>query len=153
MITQQTTDMLSKIFQMQTELNDYVFDNNRLKDNNGNTLTMQAIFDAVNNNALKVNDLPNEWLANYSKAMAEEVRELDADLLWKWWSKDEIDIQNIRVELIDILHFLVSAMICAGLTPERVFDVYQQKHSVNLNRQDTGYSKDSKTEDDNKNIK
>lgn len=153
MTTQDTTDMLSTIFQMQSELNDYVFANNNLKDNSGNTLTMQAIFDAVNNNALKVNDLPNEWLSNYSKAMAEEVKELDADLLWKWWSRDEIDIQNIRVELIDILHFLVSAMICAGLTPERVFDVYQQKHGVNINRQDTGYSKDSKTEDDNKNIK
>ena len=153
MTTQQTPDMLKKIFEMQAELNDYVFDNNRLKDDIGKTLTMQTIFDAVNNNELKVNDLPNQWLANYSKAMAEEVKELDADLLWKWWSKDQIDIQNIRVELIDILHFLVSAMICAGLTPERVFDVYQQKHSVNLNRQDTGYSKDSKTEDDNKNIK
>lgn len=153
MTTQQTPDMLKKIFEMQAELNNYVFEKNRLKDDIGKTLTMQTIFDAMNNNELKVNDLPNQWLANYSKAMAEEVKELDADLLWKWWSKDEIDIQNIRVELIDILHFLVSAMICAGLTPEKVFDVYQQKHSVNLNRQDTGYSKDSKTEDDNKNIK
>ncbi len=114
---------------------------------------MQSIFNAVNNNELKVNELPNQWLSHYSKAMAEEIKELDEDLLWKWWSKDEIDIQNIRVELIDVLHFLVSAMICAGLTPERVFDVYQQKHSVNLNRQDTGYSKNTKTEDDNKNIK
>ena len=44
-------------------------------------------------------------------------------------------------------------MICAGLTPQKVFDVYQQKHAVNINRQDTGYSKNTKTEDDNKNIK
>jgi len=84
--------------------------------------------------------------------MREEINELDADLLWKWWSKDEIDMQNIRVELIDILHFLVSAMICAGLTPEKVFDVYRQKHAVNLNRQDSNYNKNQKTEDDNKNI-
>ena len=152
MTTQATTDMLSKIFQMQSELNDYVFAKNKLKDEIGKTLTMQTIFDAVNNDELKVNDLPNQWLTNYSKAMAEEVKELDADLLWKWWSKDEIDLQNIRVELIDILHFLVSAMICAGLTPDKVFDVYRQKHAVNLNRQDTGYNKQSKTEDDNKNI-
>jgi len=150
---QETMDMLSKIFEMQTELNDYVFKKNNLKDNLGNALNMQAVFNAVNNNELKVNDLPNQWLSNYSKAMSEEIKELDEDLLWKWWSKDEIDIQNIRVELIDVLHFLVSAMICAGLTPEKVFDVYQQKHSVNLNRQNTGYSKNTKTEDDNKNIK
>ncbi len=150
---QESKDMLSKIFEMQTELNNYVFEKNNLKDNTGNTLNMQAVFEAVNNNKLKVNELPNQWLSNYSKAMSEEIKELDEDLLWKWWSKDEIDIQNIRVELIDVLHFLVSAMICAGLTPQKVFDVYQQKHSVNINRQDTGYSKNTKTEDDNKNIK
>jgi dimeric dUTPase (all-alpha-NTP-PPase superfamily) len=85
--------------------------------------------------------------------MREELNELDDDLLWKWWSKDRIDIQNIRVELIDILHFLISAMICAGLTADKVFDVYQQKHSINLDRQDSGYSKDSKSEDDNRTIR
>ena len=137
---------------MQTELNDYVFSKNSLHDNEGNILTMQSIFDAVSNNRCRVNDLPNQWLSRYSRAMREELDELDADLLWKWWSRDEIDLQNIRVELIDVLHFLVSAMICAGLTPEKVFDVYMQKHAVNLNRQDSGYSKATKSEDDNLDI-
>ena len=145
-------DMLARIFRMQTELNDYVFKKNNLKDISGNSLTMETIYAAVNSGALKVNDLPNTWLSNYSRAMREEITELDEELLWKWWSKDEIDIQNIRVELIDILHFLVSAMICSGLTPEKVYDIYRQKHAVNLNRQDSGYSKDTKTEDDNKKI-
>jgi len=149
----ETGDMLGKIFALQTELNDYVFRKNRIVDDHGKTLTMAAIFNSVNDKQLKVNELPNQWLGNYSRAMREEINELDADLLWKWWSRDEIDLQNIRVELIDILHFLVSAMICAGLTPEKVFDVYQQKHSVNLNRQDSGYNLKSKTENDNQNIK
>ena len=145
-------DMLTRIFRMQTELNDYVFRKNGLKDVSGNSLTMETIYADVNRGALKVNDLPNTWLSNYSRAMREEVVELDEELLWKWWSKDEIDIQNIRVELIDILHFLVSAMICSGLTPEKVYDIYRQKHAVNLNRQDRGYSKETKTEEDNRNI-
>jgi dimeric dUTPase (all-alpha-NTP-PPase superfamily) len=153
MNTEENADMLSRIFAMQTELNNYVFSKNHLVDNDGSTLTMASIFNAVEAGKLKVNDLPNQWLSNYSKAMREEINELDADLLWKWWSRDEIDIQNIRVELIDVLHFLISAMICAGLTPEKVFDVYRQKHAVNLNRQDTNYSKNSKTEEDNRNIK
>ena len=148
----QANDMLRTIFQMQTELNDYVFEKNHLSDGEGKTLNMGAIFSAAENGQLKVNQLPNQWLKNYSKAMSEEVIELDEELLWKWWSKDEIDIQNIRVELIDILHFLVSAMICAGLTADKVYDVYQQKHAVNINRQDTGYSRSNKTEDDNKQI-
>lgn len=145
--------MLSEIFVMQADLNDYVFKKNGIVDNQGETLTMAAIFNGANDKQLKVNELPNRWLGNYSMAMREEINELDADLLWKWWSRDEIDLQNIRVELIDILHFLVSAMICAGLTAEKVFDVYQQKHSVNLNRQDSGYNMKSKTENDNQNIK
>ena len=150
--TNDDIDMLRQIFAMQTDLNNYVFNKNNLRDAEGNKLDMDTIYNAVNNNELKVNDLPNIWLANYSRAMREEVLELDEELLWKWWSKDEIDIQNIRVELIDILHFLVSAMISAGLTADKVYDIYSQKHAVNLNRQDTGYSKASKTEDDNKQI-
>ena len=145
-------DMLKRIFRMQTDLNDYVFNKNNLKDPSGDLLTMDTIYSDVMKGALKVNDLPNTWLSNYSRAMREEILELDDELLWKWWSKDEIDIQNIRVELIDILHFLVSAMICSGLTPEKVYDIYCQKHAVNLNRQDSGYSKARKTEEDNKNI-
>jgi dimeric dUTPase (all-alpha-NTP-PPase superfamily) len=145
-------DMLQKIFKMQSDLNNYVFAKNKLHDEDGNALDMESIFTAVNSDKLKVNELPNTWLTKYSKAMSEELIELDEELLWKWWSKDEIDIQNIRVELIDILHFLVSAMICAGLTPDKVFDIYCKKHSVNLNRQNTDYSKSTKTESDNKGI-
>ena len=148
----ETADMLSRIFDMQTELNDYVFSKNGITDDSGKPLTMAEIFKAVSGDNLRVNELPNKWLSNYSRAIREELNELDEDLLWKWWSKDEINIQNIRVELIDILHFLVSAMICAGLTPKKVFDVYQQKHAVNISRQNNGYSRVSKTEDDNRGI-
>ena len=148
-----TADMLASIFAMQTDLNNYVFRKNNLRDEAGNIMEMRSIFEAAGAGRLMVNDLTNKWLVNYAKAMEEELKELNEELLWKWWSKDEIDIQNIRVELIDILHFLVSAMISAGLTPEKVFDVYKQKHAVNLNRQDSGYSKQTKTEDDNRDIK
>ena len=149
----QAVDMLSRIFQLQTELNDYVFMNNGLTDGEGAALSMAAICAGVNNGRLKVNDLPNVWLSQYSRAMAEELNELDEALLWKWWSKDEVDMQNVRIELIDIFHFLVSAMICAGLSAEKVFDIYQQKHSVNVHRQDSGYNKANKTEEDNRNIR
>jgi hypothetical protein len=145
--------MLEDIFKMQLELNDYVFKKNNLKDKSGNDLNMQSIIVAAEKEEMMVNDLPNEWLVNYSKAIKEELLELDDELLWKWWSKDKVDMQNIRVELIDILHFLVSAMMCAGLSAEKVFDIYRQKHAINIKRQDTEYNKKIKTEDDNKEIK
>jgi len=145
--------MLEDIFKMQLELNDYVFKKNNLKDKSGNHLNMQSIIVAAEKEEIMVNDLPNEWLVNYSKAIKEELLELDDELLWKWWSKDKVDMQNIRVELIDILHFLISAMMCAGLNAEKVFDIYRQKHAINIKRQDTEYNKKIKTENDNKEIK
>ena len=144
--------MLENIFEMQSELNDYVFKKNNIKDKSGNDLSMQTIMTALENNEIMVNDLPNEWLVKYAKALKEELLELDDELLWKWWSKDKIDMQNIRVELIDILHFLISAMMCAGLSAEKVFDIYKQKHAINIKRQDANYNIETKTEKDNKEI-
>jgi hypothetical protein len=43
-------------------------------------------------------------------------------------------------------------MISSGLSAEKVFDIYKQKHAVNLARQDAGYNRASKTEDDNRAI-
>ncbi len=147
------SDMLRSIFAMQADLNDYVFKKNGVRDNDGCTLSMRTIADQIENGRLSVNDTPNQWLGRYAKAIEEELEELTDDLLWKWWSKDEIDLQNIRVELVDILHFLVSAMLCAGLTADKLHDVYRQKHAINVARQDSGYSQKSKTEDDNRTIK
>lgn len=144
--------MLDEIFRLQTELNDYVFAKNGLKNEAGRDLSMRAIMRAAAGDQRRVNDLPNQWLVNYARAMREELSELDAELLWKWWSRDEVDLQNIRVELIDILHFLVSAMMSAGLTADQVLDIYRQKHAINLRRQDRGYNRKDKTEDDNRSI-
>ena len=145
-------DMLQSIFAMQTDLNNYVFAKNSIGDGSGAHLTVQTIIEQVSHGKLSVNDLPNQWLVRYSRAMSDELAELNQDLLWKWWSKDAINLQNVRVELIDILHFLISAMLSAGLSAEKVFDIYRQKHAVNFSRQDTGYSRETKTEDDNRGI-
>lgn len=145
-------DMLRSIFAMQASLNNYVFEKNDIQDGEGRPLTMRAISDQVDQGCLSVNDLPNQWLARYTKAMEEELDELKQDLLWKWWSKDTVDLQNVRVELVDLLHFLVSAMISAGLDADKLHDIYRQKHAINVARQDTGYSQETKTEDDNRAI-
>jgi hypothetical protein len=146
-------DMLRAIFDLQSALNDHVFASNGLKDDEGQPLRMEQIAAAAAAGRCMVNDLPNQWLLRYAKAMDEELVELKAELRWKWWSKDGIDLQNIRVELVDVLHFLVSAMISAGLTADKVHDLYRQKHAVNVARQESGYSLASKTEDDNRGIR
>ena len=61
---------------MQTDLNDYVFTNNDLRDKDGNPLSMHAIADQLERGCLSVNDLPNQWLGRYVRAMEEELGEL-----------------------------------------------------------------------------
>lgn len=146
------SDNLAAIFALQAELNDYVFRKNGIRDNEGVPLTMNTISTAAAKGKVSVNDLPNQWLSRYAKAMEEELAELKDEILWKWWSRDEIDLQNIRVELVDVLHFLISAMLSAGLTPEKLYDIYRQKHQINIARQDSDYRASTKTEQDNRSI-
>lgn len=101
-----------------------------------------------------------EWVFKYITAMEQEIAELKDCLNWKWWSKeyqkhkplDILDEQNLKVEIIDILHFLISVMQASGLTPEQVYNIYKQKNKINHKRQDNGYNHINKTEDDNKSI-
>jgi dimeric dUTPase (all-alpha-NTP-PPase superfamily) len=145
---------LKEIFKMQSDLNDYVFSKKNIKDLDGNALTTdKLIASGKSEEEILCVSITNDWLKKYSWALGDELRELNDELMDKWWSKDPLDMQNIRVELIDILHFLVSAMMTAGMEAEDVERIYTQKWKKNFARQDNGYSKSTKTEDDNKEIK
>ena len=80
-------DKLEEIFKMQYELNRRIgIDSSNLSDED------------------KI-----KWTLNYSRALAQENSELVDSLPWKWWAKyQKFDIQNARVEVVDMLHFLVS---------------------------------------------
>jgi dimeric dUTPase (all-alpha-NTP-PPase superfamily) len=92
-----------------------------------------------------------QWLLNYCRAMSQEVAELTDCVPWKWWAKYQtFDRQNARVEVIDLFHFMISAAQVLELSADEVFDAYQKKHRVNLQRQESGYT--TKDEGDNKHI-
>ena len=85
--------------------------------------------------------------------MIHEAVELEDSCAWKWWSDDEpIDLQNARVEVIDLWHFLISASMVVGLSAADMVGLYLQKHAVNKQRQDQGYSRATKSEDDNRSL-
>lgn len=147
------SDKLQDIFSLQGELNDGIFKKQDIRGPDGNVLTMGAIHAALERGELGPNGLPNQWLRNYLRALQGESAELEQDLLWKWWSKDKIDIQNIRVEIVDLMHFLTSLALAAGLSADEFHRLYTAKHRVNQERQDKGYSKETKDETDNKGIK
>jgi dimeric dUTPase (all-alpha-NTP-PPase superfamily) len=147
-------DKLDKLFEMQAKLNDEVFDKQSITDGMGGVLSSELlILIAQHNDYLDPNSLTNQWLRNYLDALEDESRELREELLWKWWSKDTLNMQNIRVEIIDQLHFWLSLAITAGMDADMVMDLYQKKSRVNHERQEQGYCKETKDESDNKGVK
>ena len=125
-------DILKVIFDKQYELNKRI-----LKERHGqdyDQLCDQAKDD------LEIRKQRIEWILNYNRAQIHESIELEDSLPWKWWKDmDEIDWENIRVELIDELHFWVSKCQLVGLNPESLADLYLKKNKLNQVRQDKGY--------------
>jgi dimeric dUTPase (all-alpha-NTP-PPase superfamily) len=149
-----TPDKLEQLFALQSELNNRIFAKKDLRDREGKTLTMQTLREEARlQEPLGPNTLVNEWLGKYLTAHEDESRELREELLWKWWSKDHLDMQNIRVEIVDQLHFWISLALTAGMSADEVFEAYMQKNAINHARQEQGYSRENKNEADNKSIK
>ena len=91
------------------------------------------------------------WLLQYCRAMSQEVAELTDCIPWKWWAKYQaFDLQNVRVEIVDLLHFIVSLAQVAGMSADDLFTAYLKKHEVNHKRQATGYA--AKDENDSRHI-
>lgn len=89
------------------------------------------------------------WVLNYCRAMTQEVAELTDSVPWKWWAKYQtFDEQNARVEVVDLLHFLISLAQVLGLGADDVYGLYMQKNKVNHARQDSGYA--AKNDEDNR---
>jgi len=135
--------VLAEIFRLQAELNRRIgFDTEALREN----------FDVQK---------AGRWLNDYIAAASNELEELRDCTYWKHWCIEAKqgrrfalhDLQNARVEVIDLLFFWVSLAQCVGLTAEDVYDLYLQKLKVNHKRQDDNYSMTTKTEADNRQIK
>jgi hypothetical protein len=83
-------------------------------------------------------------LKNYLDAMASECQELKDCLSWKHWYREaregrqyELqDIQNARVEAVDVLFFWISICQLLGLEPQDVYRLYAKKLGINHKRQD-----------------
>jgi dimeric dUTPase (all-alpha-NTP-PPase superfamily) len=92
-----------------------------------------------------------QWVLNYTRAMTQEIAELVDSVPWKWWAKYQtFDVQNARVEVVDLFHFLISIAQVLGMSPDDVYQAYVKKNQVNHQRQDSGYN--VKNEADSKHI-
>jgi dimeric dUTPase (all-alpha-NTP-PPase superfamily) len=89
------------------------------------------------------------WVLNYTRAASQELAELVDSVPWKWWANyQEFDVQNAKVEVVDLFHFLISLAQVLGMDAGDVHDLYNQKNKLNFKRQDDGYA--TKDEDDNR---
>jgi dimeric dUTPase (all-alpha-NTP-PPase superfamily) len=127
-------DLLKTIFEKQQELNKRI-----LKERH------ETDYDALCNQENSDKDVMKariEWLLNYNRAQIHESMEMEDSLPWKWWKDydyNEIDWENIRMELIDELHFWVSKCQLVGLDPQKMSELYMKKNKLNQVRQDKGY--------------
>lgn len=84
-------------------------------------------------------DVRRKRYLDFDLAMRQEASEAIDSLNWKWWKKDEDDWDNIKVELVDMLHFWVSMCTVAGLDAKDVVELYFKKNKLNHKRQEEGY--------------
>ena len=134
--------MLKELFQWQAELN------------------KRSGFDAEGLRANFDPQVAGQWINNYLAARSSEVEELRDCTFWKHWCAEarqdrrfELhDLQNARVEVIDMLFFWISLAQCVGLDADEVFRLYQQKLKINHDRQSNGYTMQSKSEEDNRTV-
>ena len=79
----------------------------------------------------------DQWLQKQTLAMVSELAELLEEVNFKWWKNPhELNRENIREELSDILHFFVSMCIEAGMTADDLFKQYVGKNRENFRRQE-----------------
>ncbi|MEK9657035.1 MAG: dUTPase [bacterium] len=88
---------------------------------------------------IKDPEIRKKWFLNFELALKQESAEAIDSLNWKWWKKDEEDWDNVKIELVDMLHFWVSMCTIAGLEAKDVFSLYFKKNKLNEKRQNEGY--------------
>lgn len=75
--------------------------------------------------------------------MSNEIEEIRDWLPWKDWKNygDDapIDLEEIRLECIDLFHFLLELMICLGMYSCDIHRYYVSKWEENIERQKRGY--------------
>lgn len=124
-----SADQLRELFRMQRALNERI---------------------GVRTDAM-TDDERTTWVLNYCRAMSQEIAELTDSVPWKWWARyQKFDLQNARVEVVDLFHFLISLAQVLGMSADDVFQAYLAKNAVNVRRQESGYT--SKDEHDSRHI-
>ena len=88
-------------------------------------------------------EIKRQRFLQFELALRQESAEAIDSLNWKWWKKDSDDWDNIKIELVDMLHFWVSMCTVADVSADEVIDLYLKKNRLNHKRQNEGYKEGS----------
>jgi dimeric dUTPase (all-alpha-NTP-PPase superfamily) len=82
-------------------------------------------------------DIPMEqWIQKETLAMISELAELIDEVNFKWWKNEKpVDVDKVKDELVDILHFFVSMCLKTGMNAQELFQRYLDKNKENFDRQ------------------
>ncbi|MDR0855029.1 MAG: dUTPase [Christensenellaceae bacterium] len=77
-----------------------------------------------------------EWVKAELLALFSELNEVLSEVNFKWWKNPkEVNWDNVKDEIIDVLHFLVSLSLKTGMDESEFFARYEKKNEVNFARQ------------------
>jgi dimeric dUTPase (all-alpha-NTP-PPase superfamily) len=81
-----------------------------------------------------------EWIDKLTTAIIEEAMEIKAHSNWKWWKRpQDRSREELKEEIVDLLHFWITLCLKLGIKPEEIFEAYMSKNKKNMERQDNGY--------------
>lgn len=158
------TDKLEHMFAIQEAFADLCFSNNDIRDKDGTPLNCSKVGQSAKDLKLGYNDLLVPWIWEMHRALLSEMDEVKELLPWKHWSKAQLGekkdpdlppeerLNHLRLELVDLVHFIMEALIFTGMTSEEVYQMYLRKNFVNIQRQIDNYNCATKTEEDNNNL-
>lgn len=79
---------------------------------------------------------PEVWIQKETLAMISELSELLDEVNFKWWKNPkEINLNNVKEELVDIFHFFMSMCLKVGMDADEVYERYIEKNKENFKRQ------------------
>ena len=97
-------DMLKEIFRLQAKFDQAVIENRNLEFS------------------------PEVWIQKSILAIIAELGEILEEVNFKWWKDpSEIDWENLKEEIVDVLHFFIS-MCIKPIGPEELYQAYLDKN-------------------------
>jgi len=69
-------------------------------------------------------------------AILQEGAELIDSTPWKWWKSGSFDLENIKIEIVDILHFVLSIALEEGIDNIESIENAMKKEASGINKYD-----------------